>query len=118
MAAAPRLPIRRGARRLIDTIAMLRFFADTSHRFATKLGASANRRAVAQRIGIAPSREIYTWNGGNMPQYLVNFLERIARGEMKAAIIVGGEALRTQHRRERAGISGSLNEDPGGSGPN
>lgn len=100
----------------IDTIAMLRLFADTSHRFATKLGASANPpRSVAQRIGIAPTREIYTWNGGNMPQYLVNsFAEQIARGDMKAAIIVGGEALRTQHGAERASISDKWNEDPGG----
>ncbi len=100
----------------IDTIAMLRLFADTSHRFATRLGASANPpRSVARRIGIAPSREIYTWNGGNMPQYLVNwFSEQIARGDMRAAIIVGGEALRTQHGAERAGISGVWNEDPGG----
>ena len=34
--------------------------------------------------------------------------------EMKAAIIVGGEALRTQHGAERAGISDRWNEDPGG----
>ena len=66
----------------IDTLALLRFFADTSHRFATKLGASSNPpRSVARRIGLAPAREIYTWNGGNMPQYLVNwFCEEIAAG--------------------------------------
>jgi acetyl-CoA C-acetyltransferase len=100
----------------IDTIAMLRLFADTSFRFATKLGTSANPpRSIAQRLGIKPSREIYTWNGGNMPQYLVNwFSEQISRGEMRAAMIVGGEALRTQHGAERAGIEGVWNEDPGG----
>ncbi len=49
----------------IDTIALLRFFADTSFRFATKLGASSNPpRSVAKRLGLAPAREIYTWNGG------------------------------------------------------
>ena len=100
----------------IDTIAMLRLFADTSHRFATRLGTSTNPpRSVAQRLGLSPSREIYTWNGGNMPQYLVNwFSEQIARGEMRAALIVGGEALRTQHGAERAGIEGVWAEDPGG----
>ncbi|MCB1542761.1 MAG: hypothetical protein KDJ30_00120, partial [Rhodoblastus sp.] len=78
----------------IDTIALLRFFADTSHRFATKLGASSNPpRSVAKRLGLAPAREIYTWNGGNMPQYLVNwFSEEIAGGRMRAALICGGEA--------------------------
>lgn len=100
----------------IDTIAMLRLFADTSHRFATKLGTSTNPpRSVARRIGISPAREIYTWNGGNMPQYLVNwFAEEIAAGRMRGALICGGEALRTQHGAERAGMTGVWTEDPGG----
>ena len=38
-----------------------------------------------------------------MPQYLLNqFAESIARGEMRAALLCGGEALRTQHGLERA----------------
>ncbi len=100
----------------IDTVAMLRLFSDTSHRFATKLGSSTNPpKSVAQRLGIDAGRYIYTWNGGNMPQYLVNmFAEAIARGEMRAAMIVGGEALRTQHGVERAGLPVSWAEDPGG----
>src|SRR3546814_4815602 len=51
-----------------------------------------------------------------MPQYLVNrFAEQIARGEMQAAMIVGGEALRTQHGVERRGLDDiSWREDPGG----
>ncbi len=100
----------------IDTVAMLRLFSDTSHRFATKLGTSANPpKSIAKRLGIAARRHIYSWNGGNMPQYLVNmFAEQIARGEMKAALICGGEALRTQHGVERAGLPVSWREDPGG----
>ena len=100
----------------VDTFAMLRLFADTSHRFATKLGSSTNPpKSVAKRLGIEASRHLYTWNGGNMPQYLVNkFAEAIARGEIRAAMIVGGEALRTQHGVERAGLPISWNEDPGG----
>ena len=100
----------------IDTLAMIRLFSDTSHRFATKLGTSRNPpRSVAERLGIKAARHIYSWNGGNMPQYLVNkFAEAIANGEMKAAMIVGGEALRTQHAVERAGLDISWTEDPGG----
>ena len=100
----------------IDTVAMIRLFSDTSHRFATKLGTSSNPpKSVAKRLGIDAGRHIYTWNGGNMPQYLVNrFAEAIARGEMRAAMIVGGEALRTQHAVERAGLDISWKEDPGG----
>ncbi|HJQ59923.1 MAG TPA: acetyl-CoA acetyltransferase [Vineibacter sp.] len=100
----------------IDTLAMLRLFSDSSPRFRTKLGASTNPpRSISRRLGIDPGRHIYTSAGGNMPQYLVNlFSEQIARGEMRGALIVGGEALRTQFHAERAGIGVSWAEDPGG----
>ncbi len=100
----------------IDTVAMLRSFADTSHRFATKLGGSSNPpRSVANRLGLSAGRLIYTWNGGNMPQYLVNsFAEQISRGEMKGALLCGGEALRTQYAVERSDQPVSWAEDPGG----
>lgn len=100
----------------IDTVAMLRLFSDTSHRFRTRLGTSSNPpKSIARRIGISADRHIYSWNGGNMPQYLVNVLaEAIARGEVRAAMICGGEALRTQHGVERAGLPADWSEDPGG----
>ncbi|MGA2128346.1 MAG: acetyl-CoA acetyltransferase [Xanthobacteraceae bacterium] len=105
-----------GLAQAIDTVAMLRLFSDTSHRFATRLGTSTNPpRSVAQRLGISAGRHLYTWNGGNMPQYLVNqFAEAISRREMRAAIVLGGEALRTQHGVERANLDVSWHEDPGG----
>lgn len=101
----------------IDAVAVLRSYADTSHRFATRLGGSDNPPAsVARRLDIAASRHIYTWNGGNMPQYLVNtFAEQIARGETRAVLITGGEALRTQHGLEKSGAPAGLwHESPGG----
>ena len=100
----------------IDTVAMLRSFADTSYRFASDFGTSSNPpKSVAKRLGLRASRHLYTWNGGNMPQHLVNlFCEQIARGEMQAALICGGEALRTQHGVQRAGLPVSWAEDPGG----
>jgi len=105
-----------GLLKAIDTVAALRLFSDTSHRFATKLGSSANTpKSVADRLCLRAARYIYTWNGGNMPQYLVNlFAEAIADGEIGAALITGGEALRTQHGVERAGLAVSWQEDPGG----
>src|SRR5690606_9610466 len=64
---------------------------------------------------LKPSEYIYTWNGGNMPQYMVNqYAERIAQGEIRAAMIFGGESLRTQYGVERAGLPVSWAEDPGG----
>ena len=100
----------------IDTVAMIRSFADTSPRFATRLGTSANPpRSVAKRLGLNAARHVYSHSGGNMPQYLLNlFAEAIARGELRAALLCGGEALRTQHALERTGAAGVWNEDPGG----
>jgi len=100
----------------IDTVAMIRSFADTSPRFATKLGTSANPpRSVAQRLGLNAARHVYSYSGGNMPQFLLNlFAEEIAGGRMRAALLCGGEALRTQHGLERTGAAGVWNEDPGG----
>jgi len=105
-----------GLAEAIDTVAVLRLFSDTSPRFATRLGRSTNPPlSIARRLGLNPARAIYTTSGGNMPQALVNqFAEEIARGEMRAAIILGGEALRTQHGAERAGLEMSWHEDPGG----
>ncbi|HYG42549.1 MAG TPA: acetyl-CoA acetyltransferase [Bordetella sp.] len=101
---------------VIDSVTMLRCFADTSHRFATKLGASTNPpKSVSDRLGLLPAQTIYTWNGGNMPQYMVNqYAERISRGELRAALIFGGEALRTQHGVEKRALPVSWDEDPGG----
>ena len=101
----------------IDTVAMIRSFADTSPRFATKLGTSSNPpRSVAKRLGLNAARHVYSYSGGNMPQYLLNlFAEEIAGGRMRAALLCGGEALRTQQGLERAGgADGVWNEDPGG----
>lgn len=106
-----------GIAQAIDTVAVLRSYADTSHRFATPLGGSDNPpHSIAQRLGIQASRHVYTWNGGNMPQALVNmFSEQIVQGEMKAALIVGGEALRTQYGLQKAGVREPLwAESPGG----
>lgn len=100
----------------IDAVAMIRSFADTSPRFATTLGACANPpRSVARRLGLNAGRHIYSFSGGNMPQALLNQVaEAIARGEMRAALLCGGEALRTQHGLQRSGAVGVWNEDPGG----
>ena len=100
----------------IDTVAMIRLFSESSPRFATKLGNSTNPpKSIANRLGIDARRHLYTSSGGNMPQFVVNSLaEAIARGEIRSALIAGGEALRTQHALERAGQTDLWNEDPGG----
>lgn len=105
-----------GLARSIDTVAMIRLFSESSPRFITKLGTSTNPpKSIANRLGIDARRHVYTSSGGNMPQLLVNaFAEQIASGEIRAAVIAGGEALRTQNGLEREGRTNCWNEDPGG----
>lgn len=100
----------------IDTVMLVRGFADTSHRFAHAFGTSANPpKSVADRLGLHATRHVYSGPGGNMPQVLVNqCCEAIAEGRMRAALICGGEALRTQHGLQRADQVANWAEDPGG----
>ena len=101
----------------LDTIVVLRSFSDTSWRFTCPFGRYANPPAsVARRLGAEnANRLIYTHPGGNMPQWCVNRLgEMITRGEVRAALICGGEALATQKAAQRAGLVLDWSEDPGG----
>ena len=109
-----------GGQRLIealDTIVAIRSFSDTSWRFASPFGSSKNPpKSIADRIGATNAgRLVYTWPGGNMPQWCVNRLfEMVTRGEVGAALIAGGESLSTQKSAQRAKIDLDWNEDPGG----
>src|SRR5690606_13394500 len=75
---------------MLDTIVVLRSFSDTSWRFASPFGGPSNPpKSLATRLGAdAARRLIYTWPGGNMPQWCVNRLfEMVTRGEVGAALI-------------------------------
>ncbi|MEZ5738079.1 MAG: acetyl-CoA acetyltransferase [Burkholderiaceae bacterium] len=101
----------------LDTVVVIRSFSDTSWRFTCPFGRYTNPpRSLAARIGAAHARRlVYTQAGGNMPQWSVNRLaERIAAGEVGAALIAGGEALATQKAAQRAKIMLDWAEDPGG----
>ena len=101
----------------LDTIVVIRSFSDTSWRFASPFGRYVNPpKSLAARIDAEGARRlIYTWPGGNMPQWCVNRLfEMIARGEVGAALIAGGESLATQKAAQRAKIELDWNEDAGG----
>ena len=100
----------------IDAVAVLEFFPDISPRFASPFGRCSNPpKAVANRLGAAPRQLLYTYSGGNMPQYLVNrFAEEIARGETELALVCGAELLRSTQNARKAGLKIDHNEDPGG----
>jgi len=54
---------------------------------------------LAERVGAHPWQKVYTSVGGNSPQWLVNqTAEGIARGEVRLALIAGGEAMRSRAR--------------------
>ena len=92
----------------LDSIAVIRLFADTSPRFASPFGSPANPpAALAQGLGAAQARQmVYTHPGGNMPQWCINRLcEAVARGELGAALVVGAEALATQKAAQRGGVA-------------
>lgn len=98
---------------VIDTLAAIRLFADSEGAFPSPFGTYRNLpHAVAGRIGAHPRDLIYGPIGGNTPQMFVNALaERIANGESDVALIVGGEALRTQARAEKAGLKLDWSEE-------
>lgn len=101
----------------IDTIVVIRSFSDTSWRFASPFGRFTNPpKSLATRISASSAKRlVYTYPGGNMPQWCVNRLfEMITRGEVGAAIIAGGESLATQKAAQRAGLALDWNEDAGG----
>jgi len=100
----------------LDTVAVIRMFADSGPAFPTPFGKYRNLPAsLARRIGANPRSLIYPPVGGNTPQMMVNILaERIAAGEAEVALIAGCEPLRTQARAIKAGVQLDWSEDADG----
>ncbi|MDX2167978.1 MAG: acetyl-CoA acetyltransferase [Deltaproteobacteria bacterium] len=60
---------------------------------------------LAAQLGCTPRQRVYTAIGGNSPQWRVNeTAERIARGEVRVALIAGAEAMAGAALARRAGI--------------
>ena len=97
----------------IDSLTVIRLFADSTPRFKSPFGRMVNPPwSVASRIGATPREFLYPMGGGNMPQVMLSrACERIARGESSVALITGVEALRTELAARRAGITLDWNED-------
>ncbi len=97
----------------IDSLTVIRLFADSNPRFKSPFGRMANPPwSVAQAIGAAPNELLYPIGGGNMPQVMLSrACERIARGESSVALITGCEPLRTELAARRAGLTLDWNED-------
>jgi acetyl-CoA C-acetyltransferase len=95
----------------IDTLAAVRTVGDSvspqAQRFMSPFGRPDNFPwAVANRLGLAPTRAIYSLACGNEPQKLVGEMSaRIRTGEMRSVLIFGAEALATQAQAQRNGWS-------------
>ena len=87
-----------GLARAIDTIAVVRFFSDSSPLWTCAFGRSNNPpQSIARDIGANPRQGIYTEVGGNQPQSrLIEFARDIALGERELVLFAGAEAIRNQ----------------------
>ncbi len=96
-----------GLAEAIDTIAVVRLFADSSPAFASPFGRQNNLAwSVARRIGASPRSFVYGPVGGNTPQMLANhYMAAIAEGAADVVLLAGCEAIRTQSRAQKAGIA-------------
>jgi len=79
----------------IETLAVIRSFADSLHRPFDPFGKPKHLPAtITKAAGLTPDKIIYSSAGGEQPQALVNELsEAIFKGEIKVAMIAGSEAL-------------------------
>jgi acetyl-CoA C-acetyltransferase len=91
-------------RHAIDAIAAVRTF-DDSFPFVPHFGVPDKfPRAVARRLGINPAYATLGPVGGDTPLALLGQMgARIAAGETKAALIVGGEAISTVRHLQKLG---------------
>jgi acetyl-CoA C-acetyltransferase len=59
---------------------------------------------LAEAIGAQPREKVYTAVGGNTPQWLVSrTADAIVRGDVRLAVIAGGEAMRSRARWRGSG---------------
>ena len=90
--------MRRHWRRAIDTIAVVRFTADSpgdQGRLPKRMFRNPPL-SLAGRSAPIRSARFYTATGGNTPQWLVNrTAEEIAKGECEVALLAGAEYLAT-----------------------
>lgn len=105
---------------LIDVLAMVRLFEHSvgdRGMWANPFGSSNNvPRSVARRLGLNPTQAIYAEVGGQSPQRLVNTLSaRLHRGEIRAALLCGAEAIATIRHAARQGLALDWTEEIEGS---
>ncbi len=92
---------------LMDWLACVRTFSDSSPAYACPFGGPDKfPRAVAERINAVPAQAIYGVIGGQSPQTLVaEAAQALSAGEIKFAMVAGGEALANMRAAQRSDTS-------------
>lgn len=98
---------------LLDTIAVIRTFADAAKAWESPFGGSNNPpESVARRIGASPSQRVYSDAGGTEPlQVMEEMCRAIARGEKRFVLLTGAEAIANERYARRAGYEDNWRED-------
>ena len=101
------------ARANIDAVAGIRFVTDSPEGRMLPFGKYKNiGLSVANRLGLKPTQALMAATGGNSPQMMINELaDRISRGDVGAALLVGGEGLGSIMRAVGQGVD--LSAEPG-----
>ena len=93
----------------LDALVSVRIFPDSWNRprSPNPFGRAENPPyAIASRLGLNPELGVYGNVGGNTPQKYINEMaSRIAAGELKLAMVVGGEALKTAQLARRENLA-------------
>jgi acetyl-CoA C-acetyltransferase len=84
--------------RVLDAVGSIRILSLLSRRYPDP------GRLVADRLGLDVAQTVYTTDGGQTPQQLVDrACDDIGAGRVDAVVIAGGESWRTRNRIKRRG---------------
>ena len=102
-----------GIERYIDLVMTTRTFEDSAPVLGFPFGKSSNfPRSVCRRLEIQPEHAVWSASGGDSPQKMVTeACDRIAFGEVSAALLCGGEALSTGRHLVKSGQTVDWSED-------
>lgn len=97
----------------LDTIAVIRTFADATNAWQAPLGRSTNPPAsVARRLDATPSHRLYSNAGGTEPvQIMMEMCREIARGAKRAVLLTGAEAIASERFAQRKGLEDDWQEE-------
>ncbi len=103
-----------------DTVAVVRFTADSpgeQGRLPKRMFRNPPL-SLANHLGLAPRRALYTATGGNTPQWLVNrTAEEISKGDCEIALLAGAEYIASLLAAMKQGIDLRWGDHDPGSDP-